>query len=281
MNKMPALTKVNLIRALAYMTLALQVSLSLAAEDAKLMERWLVNDPLSTRYVDHSLWAELLEAYVKQDQEGHNIFDYAGVDTEDRVKLDTYIRQLERTDVDRLSRDEQLAFWINAFNALCVRFVLDEYPVRSINDLDGSFFSAGPWNRRVFKVYSIDLSLNDIYHRILRPIWQDERIHYVLACTAKSCADIVAYPYTGPTINRAMEVAATNFVNTGLAVIDIKREAVRVSSIYTWYQVDFGDSEAAILLHLQQFAEGDLAEALNKVVRISGYGFDWSLNDGR
>ena len=265
----------------AGIVLLLQSSAGFGAEEAKLMERWLVNDPLSTRAVDHALWAEILESHVVEGPGGRSSFDYAGMGEEDRKKLEEYIGQLQRTDVDRLNQDEQMAFWVNAFNALVVRFALDEYPVKSINDIGGGFFSSGPWDVRVLRVYTINLSLNDIYHRILRPIWQDARVHYVLACAAKGCPDIVSYPYTGPAINRAIEMAAINFVNKGPAIIDTRQGGIRISSIYNWYEDDFGGSEEAVLSHLKEFAEDDLTAMLDGVSRVSGHGFDWSLNDAR
>jgi len=267
------------ILVLAGFVLLFQAPGLLAAEKARLMERWLVNDPLSTRQVDHTLWAEILQAYVVETPDGRNAFDYAAVSGADREKLDVYIEQLQHTDVDRLSRQEQLAFWANAFNALAVHFVLEEYPVKSINDIGGGFFSSGPWNERVFRVYSIELSLNDIYHRILRPIWQDARVHYVLACAAKGCADIVAYPYTGPAMDRAMEVAAMNFINQGPAVIDTRQGSLRVSSIFDWYEDDFGGTDEMIISHLREFADDELADRLAGMSRVSGHGFDWTLND--
>ena len=249
-----------------------------AAEKARLMERWLVTDPLSTRSVDHRLWADLLQAYVVELPSGRTAFDYGAVTAEDKEKLDAYIAQLVRTDVDRLNRSEQLAFWINAFNALCVRFVLDNYPVKSISDVGGGFFSRGPWDERVFRVYSIDLSLNDIYHRILRPIWPDAVVHYGLSCAARGCPDIVAYPYTGPSVARALEAAARNYINRGAGVLVVRGETVRVSSLYSWYETDFGGADAGVIAHLRRYAEPALARQLADLREIEDDEYDWTLN---
>lgn len=252
-----------------------------AAEQAELMERWLVSDSLSTRVVDHGAWAVILGTYLLEDEAGQTRFDYGAVTPEDRNLLDGYIRMLSRVDVDRLTRDEQMAYWINAYNALIVSIVLSEYPVKSINDIGGWFFSPGPWKEKRFRVYLIRLSLNDIYHRILRPIWQDQRVHYAISCAAKGCAALKPTPFSGATIETDLELGAYRFVNDGPAILTFRGEAITVSRIYEWYAEDFGGSEQIILDYLKSVANGDLAFELARVEHISGHGFDWSLNDIR
>ncbi len=93
---------------------------------------------------------------------------------------------LAATSADRLRRAEQFPFWINLYNALTVKVVLDHYPVEIIRDIDISpgLFADGPWGKKLVTVEGEALSLDDIEHRILRPIWKDPRLHYVLNCAA-------------------------------------------------------------------------------------------------
>lgn len=252
-----------------------------AAENAELMERWLVSDSLSTRVVDHSAWAEILGAYLVAGEGGQAGFNYGAVTPQDRGLLDGYIRMLSRVDVDRLNRAEQMAYWINAYNALIVSIVLSEYPVKSINDIGGWFFSPGPWKEKRFRVYLIRLSLNDIYHRILRPIWQDRRVHYAISCAANGCAALNPTPYSGATIEADLELGAYRFINDGPAILTFKGEAITASRIYEWYAADFGGSDQAILSYLKSVARNEMALELALIERISGHGFDWSLNDAR
>ena len=244
-----------------------------AAEETNLMERWLVNDSLSKRVVDNSIWQRLLDTYLVE-----GVFNFAAVTDQDQAALQQYITLLGRTDVDRLKKSEQMAFWINAYNALIVGIVLEEYPVRSINDIGGSFFSPGPWKEKRFRVYQINLSLNHIYHRILRPIWGDFRIHYALGCSGISCPALAPNPYVGETIEDSLRAAQDAYINHGPAIRQIKEAGVTLSRIYDWYGDDFGQNEAEILKQIKEEASGDMATRLAPVTRISSYGFDWDLS---
>lgn len=247
------------------------------AAEARLMERWLVHDSLSRRAIDHSAWGEILSRYLSE-RGGRSYFDYAAVTRGDRDKLDRYIAALARADIDRLDRPEQRAFWLNAYNALVVQAVLEAWPVDSVNEAGGGLFTSGPWAEKRFRVYQIDLSLDDIVNRILRPIWEDPMTLYGLACGAAGCPPLKDKPYTGDNARRALAENARRFVNGGGAVLLIDGEAARLSSFYRWYRDDFGGGERAVLAHIRALADGGLAARLEGVRRISGHGFDWSLN---
>ena len=254
---------------------------ALPAEEADLMERWLESDSLSSRTVDHAPWQAILATYASTNDAGEFGFDYGAVSEADKTVLNNYIATLSRTDVDRLKREEQLAYWINAYNAIVVSIVLADYPVKSINDIDGWFLSPGPWKAKRFRVYQIDLSLNDIYHRILRPIWNDPRIHYALGCAARGCPAISPAPYTGASIENDLEAAARAYINRGPAVLFIKGNGATISRLYDWYEQDFGRSDAEIMDHIRSFADDTLMQQLAPVEKISGHGFDWALNTPR
>ena len=252
---------------------------SFAAEEARLMERWLINDALSERTVDHSAWQKILDTYLIKTTAG-TLFDYAAVSKDDITTLDHYLTRLSRTDVDRLNEVEQKAFWINAFNALVVRVVLSEYPVSSINDIGGGWFSSGPWAEKRFRVYLIDLSLNDIYHRILRPIWQDNRVHYALSCAAKGCPNLQGSAFEARTLDQDLDAAARDFINNGQGILQLNGGSVRLSRIYDWYRDDFGADEAGVIRHLKSFADVETGVNLEPIEQINGHAFNWSLNDG-
>ncbi len=249
-----------------------------AAEKARLMERWLVSDELSERSVDHSPWQKILDSYLIKTPSG-TLFDYKAVTKADISILDTYLTALSRTDVDRLNKAEQQAFWINAFNAISIRVVLSEYPVSSINDIGGGWFSSGPWAEKSFRVYLIDLSLNDIYHRILRPIWQDNRVHYALSCAAKGCPNLFAKAFSAETMNQDLDAAARDFINNGKGILQVNGSSIRLSRLYDWYRDDFGKSEAGVIAHLKSFADAKTGANLEGIDQINGHAFDWSLND--
>lgn len=253
-----------------------------AAPDAELWERWLAHDPGSSTVVDHTPWGELLSHYLRAADDGVNRFDYAAVSADDRAALAAYLDSLAATAVSGCPRNEQLAYWINLYNALTVQVVLEHYPVDSIRDIDISpgFFSDGPWGRTLVTVESEDLSLDDIEHRVLRPIWKDPRIHYALNCASIGCPELADEPFTGDSAERMLDERARAFINHPRGVA-VSERGVRLSSLYDWYDDDFGNDEAGILAHIAIYAEPPLAEALAASPSVIGYGYDWRLNDAR
>ncbi len=153
-----------------------------AAPKADLWTLWEANNPASVQKTDHDAWDTFLSTYLSTGgKTGLNTLAYAQVSATDKSKLDEYIKSLERVQVASLDRTEQLAFWINLYNAGTVQVVLGRYPVASIREIKpGGLFSSGPWDERQFYLSSEKLSLNDIEHRILRQIWKDSRIHYTV-----------------------------------------------------------------------------------------------------
>ncbi len=124
------------------------------------------------------------------------------------------------------------------------------------------------------------LTLNDIEHRILRPIWQDPRVHYALNCASIGCPDLAPRAYTGAGLDRALTLAATAYVNDPRGVT-IRDGRVTVSRIYDWFIEDFGGSEQTVLAHLKSYADEKLAADLVRIGRIDDTAYDWQLNGVR
>ena len=156
------------------------------APKAELWLRWQNHQAASTATIDHQAWDELVKRYIKAGRGGVNFFRYGAVATGDKQNLNTCITTLEKTPISQHNRQEQPAYWINLYNGLTVKVVLDHYPVKSILDIDISpgFLEDGPWGNPLITVEGQSLSLNDIEHRILRPIWRDGRIHYAVNCAS-------------------------------------------------------------------------------------------------
>ncbi len=266
-------------RALLAMVLLAAAPGVLAAPEAELWERWTANDPDSTLSVDHGAWDAFLGAYVVAGADGINRLAYGNAD---RAALSAYIERTAAVPVSRLKRDRQRALWINLYNALTVRVVLDHYPVDSIRDIDISpgLFADGPWGRKLVTVEGQAVGLDDIEHRILRPIWRDARLHYVLNCAALGCPDLQPTAFTAANTEFLLEAAARTYVNHPRGA-SIEGGRLVVSSVYDWYGVDFGGTDAAIIAHLRSYAEPPLKAGLDAVTRIAGDRYDWSLNDAR
>ena len=248
-----------------------------AAPRAVPWDRWAEFDDSSSLTVDHTLWDQFLVTYVVTGNDGINRVRYGGVTDPDRAALEGYLNLLSDTPVGRLARPEQLAFWINLYNALTVQVILENYPVDSIRSIRSGIFSAGPWGRALIAVESIDITLDDIEHRILRPLWRDPRLHYALNCASLGCPNLQRQAFTAGNADTLLTLAARGFVNHPRGV-EIDGETAIVSSIYDWFASDFGSTKENIIAHLTQYAEVDLAAALRHVTDLR-YWYDWDLND--
>jgi len=251
-----------------------------AAPKAELWARWQTHDPASRAAVDHVPWQRFIGRYLKPGADGINRMAYARVSASDQGMLDAYVAALAATRVSQLGRDEQKSFWINLYNALTVQVVLDHYPVKSILDIDISpgLFANGPWGKKLVEIEDEVVSLDDIEHRILRPIWRDPRLHYAVNCASISCPNLQTTPYTAANADALLDAGARAYVNheRGARVEDGQ---LRVSSIYNWFESDFGDGEQGVLQHLRHFADAELKAALSAIEHISGDDYDWSLNE--
>lgn len=232
-----------------------------------------------TKSVDHSAWGALLEKYLSTDKDGLNRFDYAGMKASGADALGRYVRKLEKTDPATLTPSEQFAFWTNLYNAKTVEIVTTHYPVSSIRDIRLSLNPfAGPWQAKVVRVAGQELSLDDIEHKILRPVWKDPRIHYAVNCASVGCPNLLKQPFTGKKLEPMLEQAARAYVNStrGARIQDSK---LVVSSLYDWYADDFGRNTTEIIAHIKRYADGKLAGRLENISEIDDYAYDWMLND--
>jgi hypothetical protein len=255
---------------------------ALFAPKAQPWPRWQAHVPGSQVEMDHTAWDRILEQHLRADDDGVHRFDYAGLKRNGLGPLEAYLAQLGATPVSQLDRDRQLAFWINLYNALTVHTVAEAYPVRSIRDIDISpgFLADGPWDKELIRVEGEPLSLNDIEHRIIRPLWGDPRVHYALNCASLGCPNLALTAFRSADLEAMLEAGARTFVNSDRGVW-WRGDEVAVSSIYAWFQDDFGGDDAGILAHLGQYAEPGLAARLAAVQRIRHHDYDWDLNDLR
>ncbi len=142
---------------------------SFSAPKSELWSYWNVSNENSTQVIDHSAWQNILDHNLVTEGENH-LFRYASISDKDKQTLNQYLQSLAKLDPRQLNRQEQFAYWVNLYNALTVKLIIDNYPIESITKL-GGLFSFGPWNEKVRSINTVPLTLNDIEHRILRPIW--------------------------------------------------------------------------------------------------------------
>jgi hypothetical protein len=185
-----------------------------AAPKKELWKRWAAHAPASKALIDHRFWDNFLRRNVLVGRDGVNRIDYANVPRAERAGLKSYVEFLSAVPISRYSRPEQLAYWINLYNALTVRLVIEHYPVESIRDIDISpgFFADGPWGKKLVPVEGVPVSLDDIEHRILRPIWDDTRIHYAVNCASLGCPNLQPAAFNGRNVHALLEAAAKEFI---------------------------------------------------------------------
>lgn len=256
-----------------------------AAAKAELWPRWQAHDDSSTATISHEAFDRLLALYVKPGSDGINRVAYGRVSATDKVALTAYVTQLQALPISKHSRAEQRAYWINLYNAETLRLVLAYYPVASIRDikLGGSFTArlfGGPWAAKTMKVEGVGLSLDDIEHRILRPIWRDPRTHYTVNCASLGCPNLAARAYTPARMAAMLDEGARAFINQPRGV-RIAGGKATVSSIYQWFAEDFGGDEAGVLTHLRQYSAPAQKSALASVTSLQYGDYNWALNEAR
>jgi uncharacterized protein DUF547 len=250
------------------------------APKADLWPRWQKHEPANTRKIDHSAWDRFLKQHViAPHPSGINRVRYQAVTPEDRKNLKAYLQSMQSLPISTYNRAEQKAYWINLYNAVTVDVILSRFPVASIRDINISpgLFVRGPWGAKLISVESEKLSLDDIEHHILRPIWKDNRVHYAVNCASLGCPNLQPVAYTGENTETLLERAAEEFINHPRGVA-IQKGRLQVSSIYVWFQEDFGSDPEDLMEHWQQYANPALAEALEKYSGGLAHEYDWRLN---
>jgi len=239
---------------------------------------WNRSDEQNFATIDHGVWDGLLRRYVVEGHKsGINRFRYGEVTPADQGALDGYILGLAKLDPRTYSRAEQLAYWINLYNALTVQLILDRFPITDISRvrIDG----VEPWIAKLVTVAGRPLSLDDIEHRILMPIWKDHRVLFGLACAGLGCPDIQPRACTGPNSRELLTSAGRKFVNSdrGMSIAGA-RGPLRASRILETYERDFGRDRKDFLRLMAHYAEDRKALYLLGYKGDIQYRDDWTLN---
>ena len=210
---------------------------------------------------DHGVFDALLKQYVNSRGD----VNYAGLKKEEG-KLDAYLGTLANATPARdWSRNEALAYWINAYNAYTLKLLLKNYPVKSITDLHGG----KPWDVKWIELGGKTYSLNNIEHDIIRPRYKEPRIHFAVNCAAASCPPLPNKAFTPSNLNSLLESRTRSFIRNDNynTITDGK---VAVSKIFEWYGEDFGDLRE----YLNKYAETTIPAGTDITFRD----YDWALN---
>jgi Protein of unknown function, DUF547 len=220
--------------------------------------------------VDDTIYAGLLHRYVD-----HGRVDYAGFKKEE-ARLDAYLDQMARVVPGNLERSQQMAFYINLYNAATIKLILTGYPgVKSIKDL-GSLFES-PWKKKIVRLDGRTVTLDHIENDILRARFKDPRIHFAINCASKSCPPLAPEPYSGATLDAQLNKAAAAFINNPRSNY-LQGGILYVSHIFKWFAEDFHDD---VIGFFKKYAAGRLKEALDQArqpLEVKYLEYDWSLN---
>ncbi|HEY7213819.1 MAG TPA: DUF547 domain-containing protein [Thermoanaerobaculia bacterium] len=231
---------------------------------------------------DYRAWGELLAKYYDPAQ-GMN---YKALKAQDKQTLDELRRRLATADIQTLSRQDQLAYWINLYNISVVGIVVDNYPVESIRDL-----STDPLIRlNIFKKDLVDtkrgkVSLNDIENEKIRDGFKDPRIHFAINCAAKSCPPIRPEPYVGSRVSEQLDDQARKFLNGPMGVRVEKKGGgivLYTTKVMDWFADDFakwGGGQIAFIVRYVNSDKRKPIDAAGNQVDLKFYDYDWKLND--
>jgi hypothetical protein len=231
---------------------------------------WISVDSGYAASVDHSMFASLLSRHVNA-----GAVDYQGMKN-DEATLDRYLEMLAQIDPETLAKNEQFAFYTNAYNAWTIKMILRRYPdIQSIKEL-GSLFQS-PWKKPIARIGGQLLTLDQIEHDILRKQFMDPRVHFAVNCASKSCPRLQDEPFTGARLNDQLRQAAIDFINNS-EFNRLEGNTLWVSKIFDWFSEDFNDD---IIGYFIQYAQEPLKTQLVKDtarIRVKYLDYDWSLN---
>ena len=226
-----------------------------------------------SRPVTHEIWDGLLKKHV--DSTG--FVNYRGM-VRDSGELNRYLQLLENAHPNDKywSRNEQMAYWINAYNAFTVQLIVRNYPVKSIKDIkSGLAFVNSVWDIKFIRLQGFEYDLNNIEHNILRPVFRDARVHAAINCASYSCPRMLNDAFTAQNLESQLDAAMRGFVNDPLRN-RIGPDKAEISEIFKWFKGDF-ERDGTLRDFLNRYSK----VKLTKSTEISHIDYNWALNEAK
>ncbi|MBI5481868.1 MAG: DUF547 domain-containing protein [Deltaproteobacteria bacterium] len=223
----------------------------------------------------HSRWNTLLHQRVSA-----GVVDYAALHAAP-AQLAAYLDELGavcKVDFTGWTREQKVAFWVNAYNAFTVKAILDHYPVKSIREI--GLLPGAAWREKFIPLGRLagksgELSLNDVEHEILRKDFPDARLHFVLVCASMSCPELRDEAYRASQLAAQFDDAGRRFLGD-VSKNQLDGSTWKVSSIFKWYRDDFERDGPGLVPFLKRYA-GPQAQA-EQAPELEFRSYDWSLN---
>lgn len=221
--------------------------------------------------VSHDIWNELLKSHV--DTLGH--VNYKGF-VKDSLRLNEYLDLLKSSHPNETnwSKEERMAYWINAYNAFTVQLIVRHYPCKSIKDLGGKLYKVNtPWDIRFILIEGKDYDLNNIEHDILRKEFEEPRIHFALNCASVSCPALRNEAYMAEKLDGQLTDQAKRFL-ADTTKNKVGRNAAQLSKLFSWYTGDF-TKNTSLIGFINRYA----VVQMDPKARIDYLEYDWKLNE--
>lgn len=233
---------------------------------------------------EHAQWTAILAKHVHGD-----LFDYAAV-KKDPAALDAYLATLHSVTGEQLKswdENQRMAFWINVYNAHAVKLVADNYPVKSIRDL-GTLLNK-VWDKRFIAMPGLhpsgknkNLSLDDVEHKILRPRFEDARVHAAVNCASESCPPLRNEAFVGKRLDAQLDEQVRAWLaDESRNQFDLAAGKLRVSEIFNWFKSDFVRDGGNVQGWIAKYAPEKVATAIQSgtKLKLSYLDYSWKLND--
>ncbi len=226
-----------------------------------------------TRPPSHQIWDQLVKTHVKSN----GMVDYKGF-IKEKEKLESYLKLLSENAPDRKtwSINQQLAYWINAYNAFTVKLIVDNYPAKSIRDLGPKLkipLIKDVWHYQFFKIGGVESSLDEIEHSILRKEFEEPRIHFAINCASVSCPALLNEAFVAERLESQLQKVTVAFINDPTRN-KITADGAQISSIFLWFKGDF-TKKGSLIDFLNQYSK----VKIKSNAKISHLDYNWNLNE--
>ena len=258
--------------------LAFALGSRLAAADVIVGANVAAAEQISLDQIDHTVWDGLLKKYV--DAKGLVNYKAWKANSVDAQALDQYLFHLSHSN-DKGTKSQQLAFWINAYNAVTVKGILREYPTSSIRNHTAKLIGYNIWKNLLLVVGGKQMSLDEIEHQVLRKMGEP-RIHFAIVCASIGCPRLLDEAYVSERLDEQLTVnSRVFFADSTKFRFDANLKTFYVSPIMQWFGEDFGDSESARLKTIARYISDPAASQAAASGRgsMSFVDYDWGLND--
>jgi hypothetical protein len=232
---------------------------------------------------EYQAWTRVLVKHVQGDR-----FDYAGLRAvlaapqgADFLGALSQLNAVSGSEFDSMTRDQQMAFLINAYNMLTIKLILDKAPTRSIKEIGGLFKK--PWSIEFFNLLGGALkALDPVEHEWLRPRYKDYRIHAAVNCASVSCPALRAEAFVASRLSVQLDEQMSLWIkDPSRNQIDQNRKVVFVSKIFDWYEKDFVTWGQGLRVVLAKYGGEEWQKAMNAGIKIKYLDYDWGLNEVR